>query len=402
MELRRTLIQAAWVVMFIVRTPHPMIECGLVTAPRARIVDCDNPTPSGRTAPGTKRTRATGMSRSGAPRHSRRGEPRLLPVVCAATSADEIEYDTAVVRYVPVLALCARVAHADATVDKSAAEQLFEEGRVELASGRADVACTKFEQSILKDPRAIGTLMNLGLCNERRGRLATALERFTEAFDRAREADQRELQRAAQEYIVELRTKVPVIAISYEGPPLAGERLVIDDRVITRDRGELVLDPGPHTVVFTASDRLPHEVSLVAKPATRVSLRLPVLQAPQAAKNPRRFVAKLVTVSGAVVTTFAGGLALYARHQYRSQFEGAMPHCGVQPPIDGRPACDAIGQQAVDDARRGATVATVVGVAGIAIIATGLGLWLTTPAEQVRVGVSANPAGGSLLLGGSF
>ena len=77
-------------------------------------------------------------------------------------------------------ALCvARTVHAEPTAnDKTEADHLFDEGRALLAKGNADAACTKFEQSIAKDPRAVGTLLNLALCNERRGKVATALRLF--------------------------------------------------------------------------------------------------------------------------------------------------------------------------------------------------------------------------------
>src|SRR5687768_12791848 len=85
---------------------------------------------------------------------------------------------------------------AEPPIDKPAAVKLFEEGRAELQAGRPDAACKKFEQSIRKDPRAVGTLLNLALCNERQGKIASALALFVEAYDRATEAGEAE-QRAA-------------------------------------------------------------------------------------------------------------------------------------------------------------------------------------------------------------
>src|SRR5687768_14050398 len=136
---------------------------------------------------------------------------------------------------------------AEPPIDKPAAMKLFDEGRAELEAGRADAACKKFEQSIRKDPRAVGTLLNLALCNERQGKVASALALFIEAYDRANEANQVEQRRAAEEHIATLRTQVPVVAISYAGPHLTGEKLLIDDRVVAQDEREVPLDPGPHT-----------------------------------------------------------------------------------------------------------------------------------------------------------
>src|SRR5262245_31877335 len=62
----------------------------------------------------------------------------------------------------------------------SAAEALFEEGRSALAAGDLDLACARFRESNRLDP-AVGTVLNLADCEEKRGKLATAWTLFRRA-----------------------------------------------------------------------------------------------------------------------------------------------------------------------------------------------------------------------------
>lgn len=294
----------------------------------------------------------------------------------------------------------AQQADAPPVIDKPAAEKLFEEGRAELEAGRPDAACNKFEQSLKKDPRAVGTLLNLGLCNERQGKVASALALFIEAYDRANEAGQVEQRKAAEEHIATLRPQVPIVAISYS-EQLAGQKLVVDDRVVAADATELPLDPGPHTIVLTAPGRLPYETTVAVKAASRVPVKLPALALPQKGASTQRVFAKVSLIGGGALLLGAGGLAIYARQHYHAQFDGSPPHCGIAPAIDGKEVCDAEGAAEVTRARRFATAATIVGSIGLVAIGAGVTLWLTGPGET-RVVPNASATGGGVTLVGSF
>ena len=299
-----------------------------------------------------------------------------------------------------VVPVHAQESPADPPIDKSAAEKLFEEGRAELQAGRPDAACKKFEQSIRKDPRAVGTLLNLGLCTERQGKIASALALFIEAYDRATEAGQAEQRTAAEEHIKTLRPQVPILAITY-AEHLPGEKLVVDDRVIGADEKELPLDPGPHTIVLTAPGRLPYETTVVAKSASRIPLALPALAVPQSGRSGRALAGRITTIGGAALVVGAGVLVVYGRHSYHEQFEGTPPHCGAAPPIDGKPVCDDIGEAAVERAQRYVNVGGVVGVVGIVAVATGVTLWLTAP-NETRVVPTASASGAGVTIVGRF
>ncbi|HET9930303.1 MAG TPA: hypothetical protein VFQ35_06440, partial [Polyangiaceae bacterium] len=59
------------------------------------------------------------------------------------------------------------------TSNSAVAEALFRAGRAAMREHRLGDACDKFSESQRVEPK-IGTLLNLALCHEQQGRLATA------------------------------------------------------------------------------------------------------------------------------------------------------------------------------------------------------------------------------------
>jgi len=309
-----------------------------------------------------------------------------------------------------IIVALAAIAHADPAPAASEADRLFQEGRALLKDGKHDEACAKFEQSILKDPRAVGTLMNLALCNERRGRTATALRYYQEAFDRATEANLPTQRQTAQEQIAALTAQVPVVVVTYSGPILDGQRLLVDDAVIAADRTELQVDPGTHAIVLTAPGRLPYETQLNVKPTDRKALKLPMLEVPKTGptiirRSATRRIGKIVTLGGAAFTLAGVAIAGVAKHRYDLQFSGTSPACGgPHGSTNGVPLCTEYGAERVNSARNLGTAATVVGGLGLAAIATGLTLWLSSPSDEVvpRVAVTATGTSAGLAIVGAF
>jgi tetratricopeptide (TPR) repeat protein len=308
------------------------------------------------------------------------------------------------------LALVAVVAFArEVDAAPSAAERLFEEGRALLEAGQPEAACEKFELSIAKDPRQIGVLMNLAVCNERIGKLATALELYREALARATEANLPGAKKLAQREIDKLVPRVPVIELARASTPLPGEKLVIDNKVVSLDVEELPVDPGSHALTLTAPGRLPFETRVDVRGTDRKRVLLPVLAKPENTilerrSSPQRLVGKLMTLGGAVVVLTGGAIAYYAKSDYDSLFEGTTPHCGRYPDVDGKAVCDATGQDRAERARGLSTVATITGIAGLGIALTGVVLWATSPRETARTTIlpTANETGAGVIVRGSF
>ena len=177
-----------------------------------------------------------------------------LGLLCASASADE--RPAATVRD-PVLA-----------------DELFRRGREELAAGQLDKACNQLRESDRLDP-APGTKLNLADCEERRGRLADALEKFRALADLLAPGDER--QTIVQSRIQRLLPRVPRLTIMFD-------REVPGIRV-TRDGVELPAvslglpipaNPGEHRVtVATADGETVETVVATEGRETLVHARLP-------------------------------------------------------------------------------------------------------------------------------
>src|SRR5688572_24485086 len=93
---------------------------------------------------------------------------------------------------------------------RAAAELLFGEGRKLMDKGRYDEACAKFEERKRLD-RAPGTTWNRDNCEERRGRVASAWERYRAAVKLLAVGDKRRT--FALEKIDALEAGVPRLRI---------------------------------------------------------------------------------------------------------------------------------------------------------------------------------------------
>ena len=71
------------------------------------------------------------------------------------------------------------------------AEALSQQGRELLRAGRYAEACPKLAESHRIDPR-LGTLMNLALCHEKSGKIASAWAAYTSAMTIAHREGQKE------------------------------------------------------------------------------------------------------------------------------------------------------------------------------------------------------------------
>ena len=289
-------------------------------------------------------------------------------------------------RSVIALATVAALARVAAADDPSDAERLYREGRALIDAGKPVEACAKFEQSLAKDPRQVGVIMNLALCNERAGKVATALRLYREALDRATEAGLAGVRARASAEIERLTPEVPQLTLVATGAPLPGEKVVIDDAVIAGDRSRLALDPGRHAVVVTAPGHLPFETTITLVRAGREELRIPALEIPRrsvivSGPSARRPVGKITAVGGAAIVVVAGGLAVYARRDYDALFGGSAPHCGSHPAVGGEPTCDDVGQARSERDHKIGTAALITGAVGLAAALTGVALWLSAPAD---------------------
>src|SRR5688572_14521079 len=129
--------------------------------------------------------------------------------------------------------LCGSAFGQDDAQHKAAAEALFDEGRSLAGQGQYEAACQRFEQSQAMDP-GVGTLLYLGDCYERVGRVASAWAMYRAAASAAGAAAQVERSRIASEraqrltpYLSKLVLAVPAenrvsgFELSINGKPLS-------------------------------------------------------------------------------------------------------------------------------------------------------------------------------------
>jgi hypothetical protein len=133
-----------------------------------------------------------------------------------------------------------------------AADASFQEGRRLLAAGQTAEACLKFAESFALEASS-GTLINLALCHEKQGKLATAWGEYQEASRLAREQGHRDRAEVANVKASLLEPRVPKVTLTAGQPP-PGLRIEIDQRSLDEATPgtSIPVDPGPHQLTAHA------------------------------------------------------------------------------------------------------------------------------------------------------
>ena len=298
-----------------------------------------------------------------------------------------------------------RLAAAEDNVEK--ADALFHEG-IKLRDSNLELACAKFGESLQLNPQAIGTLLNVALCDEKLGRIASALRRFEEARQRAVELRFSEHLKAAEDKIAALTPEVPHLSIRLAEPPPPQTKVVVDDHVIAASAlDDVRVDPGEHTVIVSAPGRIAFQKKVSIARRQRIDVEVPALAKPVTSSRP--MLGKLAIAGGGAMLVAGAVLGYVAHLRYEDQFTGAPDSPCTESP-NARPSCDADGFSAVGRARTLGNVGTVVGVVGVAAIAAGGYLWFSAPKSnaggaaerKLAVVPQVAPGGGGVAVFGRF
>jgi hypothetical protein len=268
-------------------------------------------------------------------------------------------------------------AHADPTPDPKIqkADQLFAEGKALLSSNLLQ-ACEKFKESLQENPAAIGTLLNVALCDEKLGRVASAVSKFSEVRIQGKEQGLPEHVRAAEEHLKELTPKVPHLTIQLT-EQLPETKILLDDTLLTLNA--LVnhpVDPGELVIVVSAPTRLPYRAKVTIGVAEHKDVVIPALAKSVTIRSSRGRIGQITTIIGGATIGTGLGLGLYARHLYNKQFDdGRCQH------TDMGDLCQASGQSRTERARTFGNIGTVVGVAGVLAAGLGAYLWVRSPSD---------------------
>ncbi len=287
---------------------------------------------------------------------------------------------------------------AQASDPAAAAEALFLEGRRAMDRGRYEAACSKFRESHRLEPAA-GTVMNLATCEEHRGRLASAWQRWHEALQLLEPTDDRVP--FAQGRVTALAGEIPSLTVRLA--PGAPERSFFVRDGARYERGAfdtaLPVDPGEQVIVVGAPHHVPtvYRVEVQRGEQRAVEVRPGPVRRPrldeertEAASSQRTWAllcggAGLLGASTAVVA----GLLLPQR---RATIE---VHCSGA-------TCDALGSAALQE-RRQLEVARAIGwiVAGAGVGAGAL-LFFSEPAPTPPLGAFLVPGQGWITYTGAF
>jgi hypothetical protein len=182
------------------------------------------------------------------------------------------------------------------------AEQLFEDGRALLAQRRYAEACPKLAASEKLDP-AVGTLLNLGDCYEKMGKIATAWATFKEAVAMARAGKQPGREKIAAARADALEAHIPRLSIvvphAVPGLEVRRDGLVVGQAEWTGAVASAVpLDPGEHEIVVLAPTKRSWSTTVVlAADGHTSSVEVPELETDELAER-----APLKPVSQAAAT----------------------------------------------------------------------------------------------------
>jgi hypothetical protein len=293
--------------------------------------------------------------------------------------------------------------------DRAVAEALFREGRRLLDAGNVVTACEKFAESQRLDAQP-GTLINLAICHETEGRIATAWAEYLEAATQAARGGQAKREQFAREHARELEGRLPMLIVEVpaqtpdlevrlngkpRGPSTFGVALPIDPGEVTIEASaprkktwssRLTIKAGPEIKVVVpelAASEEPVEaappVSSPAEPSKPASKSAPLPSTPGASQRTVGYVALAVGGAGIVV---GGAVGLFAIAQ-KSNLE-ADPGC----PTECQNADDVKGYN------RSRVVSGVSLIAGAVLVATGAVLLLTAPKSKPRgAALVLTPAG---------
>jgi hypothetical protein len=135
----------------------------------------------------------------------------------------------------------------------AAATVLFDEAIKDMEAGRLDLACPKLARSQDLAPSG-GTLLALGDCYQRSGKLTSAWLAFREAASRAAAAGKRDAEQGALDRARNLEHRLPRLTVNPPASPPAGLEVQRDGVVLAPSELGIAtpIDPGKHEIRATA------------------------------------------------------------------------------------------------------------------------------------------------------
>ncbi len=268
------------------------------------------------------------------------------------------------------------------------AEFLFQRGEKRFDAGKYAEACADFAESLRLGPK-LGTLLNLALCHETVGKLATSWKEFQHAAAWAAQKNEKDRHDFALQHVLALEPRLPRAV--FQGPAAATLAEVdVDGEPLPDSQWYLphYLDPGEHSVAASAPGKQRRSVTfrVVAAATDQIVVVPPHVDEPPPPKpapppppsdpdaNRRLggYIALGAGAAGIAIGAIFGGLAIGARDEIGTHCSGNV--------------CDPAGASHFRDAQDNATVSTVAFAIGAVAAAAGAWFVLTSrPATTVAV-----------------
>ncbi len=165
------------------------------------------------------------------------------------------------------------------TGDRIIAEALFRSARELMRAGHYAEACRKLEQS-QRLARAAGTLLNLAICHEQEGRLATAWLEYEESLGLAGRLNRPDREAVIRERMAALEPRIPHVRI------VVTDDARVEGLAISQDGTDvpevswgvrLSLDLGKHTFRATAPGYRPWSTEIAVSEGENVTVVVPRL-----------------------------------------------------------------------------------------------------------------------------
>lgn len=254
------------------------------------------------------------------------------------------------------------------------ATELFDEALRDMDSGRAREACPKLVRSQELAPSG-GTLLALGDCWQRTGKITSAWVAFREAAARAAAAGKREAEQQALDRAEVLRPRLPRLTITAPTPRPPGLEVRRDNVVLTPTELGIStpVDPGPHEIRATTGTAKTWTTSVEIREGQTLTVKVPAEApaangtTPQPARDPKLVIGLTLAGVGVVTMGVGGVFGLLAKDAN----DEALTFCRGN-------VCQPRGLELTDDANRRALVSTVLFVAGSALAAGGAILFFTS------------------------
>jgi hypothetical protein len=303
-----------------------------------------------------------------------------------------------------LLATLARPAAAQSSPIQQQADALFAEGRELLEKGKFPEACAKLARSA-ELSAAVGTLTNLGYCNEQIGKFRSAMNAYAEAETLAAAVNDSKRAAFARERFLAVEPRAPKLVLRLVPPEAPGLTLKRNGASMLKtdlDR-PIAVDPQDYGFEASAPGYATWKGAVVVRgDGAVVTVMVPPLEREsahaEATHGESLGMRRVAAVGLGALSLFTLGGGLMVALAAKSRYGDSASHCDAT-------GCDATGVSIQSGAAAQGNVATAL--IGLGLLSGGgaVYLWLTgaperQPATTRAVKLDVTPRGATL--GGHF